>query len=120
MALDRTLLCLDMADLESEAFHASVKEAIRYVEREFYGKICKKGPIKTVTIGHTHIDCAWLWTLEQTREKVQRTFSTVLEMMRRYPEYKFMSSQPLLYKKCKEEAPELYEEIKERVKEGRW
>jgi len=31
-----------------------------------------------------------------------------------------MSSQAFLYKNLKEEAPELYEEIKQRVKEGRW
>ncbi|MBE6703419.1 MAG: alpha-mannosidase [Ruminococcaceae bacterium] len=71
-------------------------------------------------IGHTHIDCAWKWTLRQTREKVQRSFSTVLELMRRYPEYKFMSSQALLYKNLKEEAPEIYDEVKERIREGRW
>lgn len=40
--------------------------------------------------------------------------------MRRYPEYKFMSSQPQLYKYVKKNAPQVYEEIKERVKEGRW
>lgn len=40
--------------------------------------------------------------------------------MKRYPEYKFMSSQPLLYQDVKEEAPELYEDIKKMVKEGRW
>ena len=74
----------------------------------------------TVCIGHTHIDCAWKWTLKQTREKVQRSFATVLELMRRYPEYKFMSSQALLYQNLKEEAPELYEEVKEMIKAGRW
>ena len=73
-----------------------------------------------IGIGHTHIDCAWKWTLRQTREKVQRSFSTVLELMRRYPTYKFMSSQALLYKNLKEEAPEVYEELKARIAEGRW
>ena len=40
--------------------------------------------------------------------------------MRRYPDYKFMSSQAFLYKNLKEEAPELYREVAERIKEGRW
>ena len=44
----------------------------------------------------------------------------VLELMKEYPEYVFMSSQPQLYKYVKKNAPDVYEQIKERVKEGRW
>ena len=40
--------------------------------------------------------------------------------MKEYPEYIFMSSQPQLYKYVKKNAPQVYEQIKERVKEGRW
>lgn len=44
----------------------------------------------------------------------------MIELMKQYPEYKFMSSQPQLYLYVKENAPDLYEEIKKRVAEGRW
>ncbi len=71
-------------------------------------------------IGHTHIDVAWLWTFAQTREKVQRSFSTVVHLMERYPQYKFMSSQAQLYEFLKEDAPEVYEKVKRLVREGRW
>ena len=118
--LHRAVSMLSLYDVESEDFDASVEAARAYMREEFYGKYCNTQKTTTVCIGHTHIDCAWLWTLKQTREKVQRSFSTVLELMRRYPEYKFMSSQALLYKNLKEEAPELYEEVKERIREGRW
>jgi alpha-mannosidase len=87
---------------------------------EFYGRYCRPQPADVSCIGHTHIDCAWLWTLRQTREKVQRSFATVLKLMEEYPDYKFTSSQPLLYKYLKEEAPELYEKVKEKIAEGRW
>lgn len=63
---------------------------------------------------------AWLWTVAQTREKAQRSFATVLKLMEQYPEYKFMSSQPQLYQHVKEEAPALYEKIKQAVRDGRW
>ena len=118
--LYRALQMLDLFDTESEEFLASVRRAREYMETEFYGKYCHTQDATAVCIGHTHIDCAWRWTLKQTREKVQRSFATVLELMRRYPEYKFMTSQALLYKNLKEEAPELYEEVKERIREGRW
>ena len=116
---------IDMVDfykVPSEVFFKSVSVACKYMDEEFYGKYCAvhENHVTVAGIGHTHIDCAWLWTLKQTREKVQRSFSTVLELMRRYPEYKFMSSQAFLYQNLKEEAPELYEEIREHIKNGRW
>ena len=116
--LYRAVSMLDLNDPES--FGASVRTAHEYLTTEFYGNYCTPQKATTVCIGHTHIDCAWLWTLRQTREKVQRSFATVLELMKRYPEYKFMSSQPLLYQYLKEEAPDLYREVGERVREGRW
>ena len=111
---------LDLYDLDSEEYMASVRAAHTYMTDEFYGKYCSPQPVDVSCIGHTHIDCAWLWTLRQSREKAQRSFATVLKLMEEYPDYKFMSSQPLLYQFVKEEAPELYEKIKERVAEGRW
>ena len=118
--LDHAVSMLDLYELGSDEFFASIEKAKAYFDAEFYGKYCGNAKTQVTAIGHTHIDCAWLWTLKQTREKVQRSFATVLELMKRYPEYKFMSSQAFLYKNMKEEAPELYEEIKERIKEGRW
>ncbi len=117
---------LDLRDRGSEAFHDSVKACDDYIKKyiysERYSKI-ERDPISNVTVssvGHTHIDVAWKWPLRQTREKALRSFSTVLYEMDMYPEYKFMSSQPQLYEFVKEESPEIYERIKERVHEGRW
>lgn len=120
--LDEALLRLNLLEVPSAAFYESVEQASRYMDEEFYGAFCGQTPTapKVVCIGHTHIDCAWLWTLKQTREKVQRSFSTVLELMNRYPEYRFMSSQALLYQNLKEEAPEVYEQVKKRIAERRW
>ena len=111
---------LELYEIGSKEFIASVGEARDYLAKKLYGEYCRPQVAKSICIGHTHIDCAWQWTLTQTREKVQRSFATVLELMKRYPEYKFMSSQALLYKFLKEEAPELYAEVAQRIKEGRW
>ena len=118
--LERATNRLNMLVMPSEAFYTSVIEADKQLQKEFYGEFCKSQDIKSICIGHTHIDIAWLWTVKQTREKAQRSFATVIELMKRYPEYKFMSSQAILYKMVKEEAPELYAEIKEMIKAGRW
>ena len=56
----------------SEAFFASVRSARDYLKEALYDRYCKEQETTVICIGHTHIDVAWLWTLEQTREKVQR------------------------------------------------
>ncbi|MDY4670011.1 MAG: glycoside hydrolase family 38 C-terminal domain-containing protein [Oliverpabstia sp.] len=120
-AVNESLNLLDMRKEGSPEYYASMEKAQEYITKEFYEKHCdkEKSPI-VYCVGHTHIDCAWLWTLRVTEDKAVRSFSTVLELMKQYPEYVFMSSQPQLYKYVKENAPEVYEQIKERVKEGRW
>lgn len=109
---------LDLRNAYSEKFYSSIAQAEQILKETFYSE---ERECPTVSaIGHTHIDIAWLWTVEQTREKVLRSFSTVLRLMDQYPDYKFMSSQPILYQFVKEQEPEMYERIKERVREGRW
>ena len=123
----KTIRCLELAvnllDLRkpfSDDFYKSVDAAIDFLYKEFYNGICGESEAIVSCIGHTHIDVAWLWTLAQTAEKSQRSFSTVINLMKKYPEFKFMSSQPVLYKYVKTYMPDLYEEIKEAVKDGRW
>ncbi len=111
---------LDMREPYSAAYYEGIANARAYLKKELFEGISGKNDALVACIGHTHIDVAWLWTLDQTREKAQRSFSTVISMMKQYPEYIFMSSQPQLYKYVKEAAPALYEEIKAAVKAGRW
>lgn len=118
--LETAINQIDLRDPRSEACRASVQAAQAYLDGVFYDGYCKESGVNAICIGHTHIDVAWLWTLAQTREKVLRSFSTVLTLMKKYPEYKFMSSQAQLYKFLKEESPELYAEVKEMVRAGRW
>ncbi len=73
-----------------------------------------------VAFGHAHIDVAWLWQLAETERKCVRTFSTQLALMARYPEYKFLQSQPHLYQMVKEHYPDLYEKILAAIKRGQW
>jgi alpha-mannosidase len=118
--INETMNLIDFRITGSKEFYASILGAKDYFEEEFYEKMCRESDISVYSIGHTHIDIAWKWRVRQTREKVIRSFSTVLYLMDKYPDYKFLSSQPQLYQFVKEDAPQLYEKIKERVREGRW
>ncbi|WP_026489659.1 alpha-mannosidase [Butyrivibrio sp. XBB1001] len=89
-----------------------------FLHDNLYGR--EQSAQTVASTGHTHIDVAWKWPVRQTREKVIRSYSTVMELMKRYPEYLFMASTPQMYEFVREDEPELFEEIKERVKEGRF
>ncbi|MBO5796717.1 MAG: alpha-mannosidase, partial [Clostridia bacterium] len=70
--------------------------------------------------GHAHIDVAWLWPIAETARKIHRTFAAQVNHMDRYPDYKFLQSQPHLYQMTKELYPDLYARIKEKVAAGQW
>ncbi|OUS67635.1 alpha-mannosidase [Paenibacillus sp. MY03] len=118
-ALDRSFHRLDWSRPGSEVFYESVQEARGQLRAEL-ARLPKHHPVEVQCIGHTHIDVAWLWRLTHTREKAARSFSTALRLMEQYPDYVFLQTMPQLYAYIKKDYPELYEQIRERVKEGRW
>lgn len=119
-AITGSLNLVDFRKEYSELFYESLKRAQKYITETFYEKQCGNSTEIIYAVGHTHIDVAWMWTLSVTQDKAVRSFATVLELMRQYPEYIFMSSQPQLYIYVKEHAPQLYEDIQKRIREGRW
>ncbi len=112
---------VDFTRPHSEAFYASICEAdvvLRYA-LEALAQTDALKPLIT-GVGHSHIDLAWLWQLDATIEKASRTFATVLNLMRQYPEYVYMHSTPQLLKLLQERYPELFIAIKARIDEGRF
>jgi alpha-mannosidase len=100
-------------------FYASVPDAYAALR----AGIAKAGPaldVEVIGAGHAHIDVAWLWTLGITRQKAGRTFHTVLRLMEQFPDYHFTQSQPQLYDYVRQDYPQLFEDIKARIAEGRW
>lgn len=117
-ALEKALNLLDIRVPYSQEFYSSLTKVSAFLRENYYAVSGGKATVDL--IGHTHIDVAWLWTLDQTKQKVERSFSTVLKLMDEYPEYKFFSSQPQLFDYLKERNPELYARVREKVLEGRW
>lgn len=119
VALDRSLKQIDWSEPGSENFYVSVHAADDLLNAAI-DQMDKDTLVKIKCVGHTHIDVAWLWRLKHTREKCSRSFSTVLRLMEQYPEYIFLQTQPQLYEYIKNDFPEIYEKIKEKVAEGKW
>jgi alpha-mannosidase len=70
--------------------------------------------------GNSHIDAAWLWPKSETVDVVKRTFTTALQLMNEYPDYTFSQSAAQYTEWMAEKYPALNDQIRQRVKEGRW
>lgn len=116
---DEAFKKIDWSYPGSEQFYQSIYEADDFLNEKI-DSMDKNEIVEVKCVGHTHIDVAWLWRLKHTREKVSRSFSTVLRLMEQYPDYIFLQTQPQLYEYIKNDFPEIYEGIKEKVNQGVW
>ena len=71
-------------------------------------------------VGNAHLDLVWLWPAKETHRKVARTFAAQLRLLDEYQDYVFLQSQPASYEMCQKYYPELFEQVVQAVKEGRW
>lgn len=69
---------------------------------------------------HAHIDMNWLWGFQETASLTVDTFKTILKLMEEYPTFTFSQSQASVYKIVEQYHPQMLEEIRKRVHEGRW
>jgi alpha-mannosidase len=108
------LSALDRGD--QPAFDASLRDAQTKLDalRPYMSQF------RISAIGNSHIDMAWLWPWTETVEVVRDTFGTALELMREYPDFKFTASTAAAYEWMEEKYPTMFQEIQQRVKEGRW
>lgn len=71
-------------------------------------------------IGYTHIDPVWLWNRAEGMQEVKSSFASALVRMEEFPDFKFTQTSIAFLSWLSENCPELFEQVKERVKEGRW
>lgn len=106
-------------DFSREEFLNSIDGASELLEKRV-SEIGSYNAGKVYMCGHSHIDVAWLWTVREAERKAVRTFANTLDFMDAYPDFKFAQSQAVLYDTVKRNAPEIFERIKEKVKNGQW
>lgn len=75
---------------------------------------------KQIFIAHAHIDMNWQWGYNETAAVTVDTFRTMLDLLREYPEFTFAQSQASTYEIIEKYAPEMLDEIRKYIKEGRW
>jgi alpha-mannosidase len=71
-------------------------------------------------IGYSHIDAAWLWPWRDGSNLVLTTFRSALDRMKETPTFRYCHSSAHHYSWVERSDPKMFEEVKERVREGRW
>jgi alpha-mannosidase len=69
-------------------------------------------------VGHGHIDMNWMWSWPETVAVTHDTFASVLSLMDQYPDLTFSQSQASVYALIERYHPEMFEQIKQRVREA--
>ena len=117
--LEKAIGAIDLSALDSkdhDKFDASLKQAQATIRG-------LKPLLQQATLhltGNSHIDAAWLWPWTETVDVVKRTFSTALQLMNEYPNYTYTQSAAQYNSWIADKYPEMNEQIKKRIKEGRW
>jgi alpha-mannosidase len=117
--LEKAIAAVDLKALDGgdqASFDASLRRAQQQLET-------LRPTLRQATLhltGNAHIDAAWLWPWTETVDVVKRTFGTALQLMNEYPDYTFTQSAAAYNEWMAEKYPQMNEEIKRRIKEGRW
>lgn len=104
-------------ELPEPELTASVVEAGKLLKPLLACKNGSTAPEYTI-FGQSHLDLAWLWTLDETMRKTARTYSNQLALMEEYPEYAFLLCEPPILEWLKELYPNVYERVLEKVRSG--
>ena len=75
---------------------------------------------KLYLVGNSHIDPVWLWRWQDGYSEVLATYRSALDRMKEFPDYKFTSACAAYYEWVEKTDPDMFEEIRARVREGRW
>eukprot|EP00117_Sycon_ciliatum_P016137 scpid24513/ scgid1061/ Alpha-mannosidase 2C1; Alpha mannosidase 6A8B; Alpha-D-mannoside mannohydrolase; Mannosidase alpha class 2C member 1 len=90
------------------------------IARQFFNQHNGDSQLTIASMANCHIDCAWLWTYEETVRKCARSFASTLRLMEDYPELNFACSQAQQYEWVKVHYPGLYDRMKTAVADGRF
>lgn len=75
---------------------------------------------KIYFIGNAHLDPVWVWRWQEGSAEAKATIRSALDRMKEYPEFRFVCSSSAVYQWIEEFDPAMFEEIRQRVHEGRF
>lgn len=114
--LDAALNLIDFDDLRDE----DVRAASKYIDENIFANKDYKGSGRVALVAHSHLDIAYYWRRIHAVQKNLRTVLIQLRLMDKYPDFKYAHTQAYTYETVEKYYPEIFEELKKRIAEGRF
>ena len=110
---------LNFIDFDDEEL-TGVDKAKQYIDDVVYANDTYKGNGDVALIAHSHLDIAYYWRRIHAVQKNLRTVLIQLRLMDKYPDFKYTHTQPYIYETLEKYYPDVFEELKEKVKNGQF
>ena len=114
-----SVLYYDPEAVDPDTWHASLAESRRIMAAALSRHNGGSAPAAAL-IGHSHIDTAWLWTLDETTKKIARTAANQFNLMDQYPEYRFIQSAAYHSWLMEQHYPQIFRQLQRRAAAGRF
>lgn len=119
LTLVHQVLCYDPDAAAQDVWRASLKAARKAMAPALAQTNGDSAPTAAL-VGHSHIDTAWLWPLDETVRKIARTTANQFSLLDQYPEYRFVQSASYHTWRMERDYPSVFDELRRRVAEGRY
>lgn len=110
---------MNLIDFDSDEL-SGIEACQRYLNDVVFANDNYKGSGDVALIAHSHLDIAYYWRRIHAVQKNLRTVLIQLRLMDRYPDFKYTHTQPYVYETLEKYYPDVFEELKEKVKNGQF
>lgn len=110
---------MNLIDFDGDEL-TGVEEAKKYIDEVVYANDNYKGSGDVALIAHSHLDIAYYWRRIHAVQKNLRTVLIQLRLMDKYPDFKYTHTQPYVYETLEKYYPDVFNELKEKVANGRF
>ena len=110
---------MNLIDFDSDELD-EIDECQKYLDDVVFANDNYKGNGDVALIAHSHLDIAYYWRRIHAVQKNLRTVLIQLRLMDKYPDFKYTHTQPYVYETLEKYYPDVFEELKEKVKNGQF
>ena len=110
---------MNLIDFDSDELDG-IDECQKYLDDVVFANDNYKGNGDVALIAHSHLDIAYYWRRIHAVQKNLRTVLIQLRLMDKYPDFKYTHTQPYVYETLEKYYPDVFDELKEKVKNGQF
>ncbi len=107
-------------DVTGDEFKAGLLEAQKVLKERVYNNPNYKTEGVLSLVGNSHLDIVFMWAYKEYVRKLGRTHATMLRLMEQYPDFIFSQSTAPTYIEMEKRYPNIFNQVKQRIAEGRW